>query len=102
MAPAAHLPPSHFPSLSLGALGTNGLTAYFGLLEVGQPQEGECVVVSAAGGSVGHMVGQIAKIKGCRVVGVCGSDEKCERLVKELGFDAAVNYKSASFRDDLK
>ena len=81
------------PELALGALGTNGLTAYFGLLEVGRPQEGETVVVSAAAGSVGHLVGQIAKIKGARVVGVAGSDEKCDRLKAELGFDEAVNYK---------
>lgn len=60
------------------------------------------MVVSAAGGSVGHIVGQIAKIKGCRVVGVAGSDEKCARLVDELGFDAAVNYKSENFRDEMK
>lgn len=86
----------------LGALGTNGLTAYFGLLEIGDPQPGQTVVVSAAGGSVGHIVGQIAMIKGARVVGVAGSDDKCARLIDELGFDAAVNYKSDSFRSDFK
>ncbi len=86
----------------LGALGTNGLTAYFGLLEIGDPAPGETVVVSAAGGSVGHIVGQIAKIKGARVVGVAGSDAKCQSLIDDLGFDAAVNYKSESFRDDFK
>ena len=90
------------PSLYLGPLGINGLTAYFGLLEVGQPQAGETVMISAAAGSVGHMVGQIAKIKGCRVVGVCGSDEKCKKLTEDLGFDAAVNYKDANFRQNLK
>ena len=90
------------PSLYLGPLGINGLTAYFGLLEVGQPQAGETVMISAAAGSVGHMVGQIAKIKGCRVVGVCGSDEKCKKLIEDLGFDAAVNYKDANFRQNLK
>ena len=90
------------PSLYLGPLGINGLTAYFGLLEIGQPQEGETVMISAAAGSVGHMVGQIAKIKGCRVVGVCGSDEKCKKLTEDLGFDAAVNYKDANFRQNLK
>ena len=90
------------PSLYLGPLGINGLTAYFGLLEVGQPQAGETVMISAAAGSVGHMVGQIAKIRGCRVVGVCGSDEKCKKLTEDLGFDAAVNYKDANFRQNLK
>jgi NADPH-dependent curcumin reductase CurA len=86
------------PTLHLGALGGNGLTAYFGLLEVGKPRPGETVVVSAAAGSVGHVVGQIAKRLGCRVVGIAGSDEKCRLLVSELGFDAAVNYKDPGFR----
>ena len=90
------------PAFMLGALGINGLTAYFGLLDIGNPKSGETVVVSAAAGSVGHVVGQIAKIKGCRVVGVAGSVEKCDRLVKELGFDAAVNYKLDTFREDFK
>ena len=86
----------------LGPLGINGLTAYFGLLEVGQPKTGETVMVSAAAGSVGHMVGQIAKLKECNVVGVCGTDVKCEKLTSDLGFDAAVNYKEANFRQTLK
>lgn len=86
----------------LGVLGTNGLTAYFGLLEVGQPRADETVVVSAAAGSVGHVVGQIAKLKGCRVVGVSGSEAKCAVLVDELGFDAAVNYKAEDFRGEFK
>lgn len=90
------------PALHLGALGTNGLTAYFGLLEVGKPETGETVVVSAAAGSVGHVVGQIAKLKGCHTVGVTGSDEKCRVLEDELGFDAAVNYKAPEFRDAFK
>ncbi|MFN0095788.1 MAG: NADP-dependent oxidoreductase [Dehalococcoidia bacterium] len=90
------------PAHHLGMLGTNGLTAYFGLLALGEPKAGQTVVVSAAAGSVGHIVGQIAKLKGCRVVGVAGSDEKGRILTGELGFDAAVNYKSASFRDDFK
>lgn len=94
--------PALDPETWLGALGTNGLTAYFGLLDVGAPQPGETVVVSAAAGSVGHIVGQIAKIQGCRVVGVAGSEQKCTSLVNELGFDAAVNYKSPTFRDDFK
>jgi NADPH-dependent curcumin reductase CurA len=90
------------PAHHLGVLGTNGLTAYFGLLDIGQPKPGETVVVSAAAGSVGHIVGQIAKRQGCRVVGVAGSDEKCGLLTSELGFDAAVNYKDPGFRDAFK
>jgi NADPH-dependent curcumin reductase CurA len=78
------------------------LTAYFGLLDVGQPRSGETVLVSAAAGSVGHIVGQIAKIKGARVVGVCGSDAKAALLVSDLGFDTAVNYKDDNFRQSLK
>jgi len=83
-------------STALGVLGMPGLTAYFGLLEIGQPQAGETVVVSGAAGAVGSLVGQIAKIKGCRVVGVAGTDEKVQYLVQELGFDAAFNYKTTS------
>lgn len=86
----------------LGALGTNGLTAYFGLLNVGEPAEGQTVLVSAAAGSVGHMVGQMANIKGCRTVGTTSTDEKCGMLIKDLGFDAAVSYRSPDFRADLK
>ena len=86
----------------LGALGTNGLTAYFGLLNVGEPREGQTVLVSAAAGSVGHMVGQIAAIKGCRTVGTTSTDEKCGLLMRDLGFDAAVSYRSPDFRADLK
>eukprot|EP00162_Nutomonas_longa_P008062 comp18235_c0_seq2/m.32236 comp18235_c0_seq2/g.32236 ORF comp18235_c0_seq2/g.32236 comp18235_c0_seq2/m.32236 type:complete len:383 (-) comp18235_c0_seq2:91-1239(-) len=81
------------PSL-LGVVGMTGLTAYFGLLDIGQPKEGETVLVSAAAGAVGSIVGQIAKLKGCKVVGIAGSDEKCEFIKKEYGFDAAINYKS--------
>ena len=90
------------PALHLGVLGTNGMTAYFGLLDIGAPRPGETVVVSAAAGSVGHIAGQIAKLKQCRVVGVAGSDEKCRVLVDELGFDAAVNYKDADFFASLR
>ena len=86
----------------LGILGMPGLTAYFGLLDIGNPQEGETVVVSGAAGAVGSAVGQIAKIKGCRVVGIAGTDEKLDYLINELGFDAAVNYKKASFVQDLQ
>ena len=71
-----------------------GVTAYFGLLAVGQPVAGETVVVSAAAGAVGAVVGQIAKIRNCRAVGIAGSDEKCDYVVEELGFDAAVNYRA--------
>lgn len=96
------IPSDSDPAQQLGALGTNGLTAYFGLLEVGKPRPGETVVVSAAAGSVGHLVGQIAKLEGCRVVGVAGSDEKCSVLVEELGFDAALNYKDPDFRNAFR
>src|SRR5437763_4299775 len=76
--------------------GIAGLTAYFGLLEIGKPKEGETVVVSAAAGSVGSIVGQIAKIKGCRVVGIAGGADKCHWLTSELGFDGAVDYKDGA------
>ncbi|HEV7667060.1 MAG TPA: NADP-dependent oxidoreductase [Thermoanaerobaculia bacterium] len=79
-------------STALGVLGRPGLTAYFGLLDICEPQRGETVVVSGAAGAVGMMVGQIAKIKGCRVIGVAGSDAKVSWLEDELGFDAAFNY----------
>ena len=81
-------------STALSVLGMPGLTAYFGLLEIGKPQAGETVLVSGAAGAVGSMVGQIAKLKGCRVVGVAGSDDKVDHLVGELEFDAAFNYKT--------
>jgi NADPH-dependent curcumin reductase CurA len=93
---------SQDPVHYLGPLGVNGLTAFFGLFRVGNPQPGETVMVSAAAGSVGHLVGQMAKIHGCRVVGVCGSDEKGLILTDELGFDAVVNYKDANYRQALK
>ncbi|HLY17515.1 MAG TPA: NADP-dependent oxidoreductase [Bryobacteraceae bacterium] len=78
----------------LGALGMPGLTAYFGLIDIGQPKEGETVVVSAAAGAVGAVTGQIARIKGCRVVGIAGGPDKCRYVVDELGFDATVDYKN--------
>ena len=81
-------------STALGVLGMPGLTAYFGLLEIGKPKDGETVVVSGAAGAVGSTVGQIAKIKGCRAVGIAGSDEKVQYVTRELGFDAAFNYKT--------
>jgi NADPH-dependent curcumin reductase CurA len=77
----------------LGTLGMTGLTAYFGLLHIGLPKEGETLVVSGAAGAVGMIVGQIGKLKGCRVVGIAGEKEKCEYVVNELGFDACINYK---------
>lgn len=78
----------------LSVLGMPGMTAYFGLLDVGKPKEGDAVVVSAAAGAVGSVVGQIAKIKGCRTVGIAGGAEKCRFIVNELGFDAAIDYKA--------
>jgi hypothetical protein len=86
----------------LGVLGMPGMTAYFGLLDVGQPKAGETVVVSGAAGAVGAVVGQIAKIKGCRVIGIAGGAEKCQYLVKELGFDAAIDYKAEDVKEGLK
>lgn len=86
----------------LNALGMPGMTAYFGLLDVGQPKAGETVVVSGAAGAVGQTVGQVAKHKGCRVVGIAGGKDKCDFVVNELGFDACVDYKSGSLKDALK
>lgn len=87
--------------LLVGPLSVTGLTAYFGLLEVGRPRPGDTVLVSAAAGAVGTMVGQIAKLAGCRVVGTAGGQEKCDWLVRELGFDAAIDYKAAGLRRSL-
>jgi NADPH-dependent curcumin reductase len=89
-------------TMYLSVLGVTGLTAYFGLLEIGKPQPGETVVVSAAAGAVGMVVGQIAKIKGCRVVGIAGGPEKCRFIVDELGFDAAIDYKHEDVRTALR
>ena len=86
----------------MATLGMPGMTAYFGLLNTGQPQAGETVVVSGAAGAVGSVVGQIAKIKGCRVVGIAGDAEKCDYCVNELGFDACINYKTEDVRKALK
>ncbi|WP_246625169.1 NADP-dependent oxidoreductase [Fictibacillus nanhaiensis] len=97
------LDPSLAPlTTHLGVLGMTGLTAYFGLLDIGNPQEGETVVVSGAAGAVGTIVGQIAKIKGARVVGIAGSDEKTAYLKNELGFDEAINYKTENVFEALK
>jgi NADPH-dependent curcumin reductase CurA len=86
----------------LGTLGMPGMTAYFGLLEVGKPREGETVVVSGAAGAVGTVVGQVARIKGCRVVGIAGGPDKCRWIVDELGFDAAIDYKSEDVNKALR
>ena len=86
----------------LGVLGITGLTAYFGLLDVGRPEPGQTVVVSGAAGAVGSVAGQIARIKGCRVVGIAGGPDKCEWLTQELGFDAAIDYKRGDVRAQLR
>lgn len=86
----------------LGALGMTGLTAYFGLLDVGRLKDGETVVVSGAAGAVGSVAGQIAKAKGCRVIGIAGGPEKCGWIVDELGFDVAIDYKSEDVRRSLR
>jgi NADPH-dependent curcumin reductase CurA len=86
----------------LGVLGIGGLTAYFGLLELGRPETGQTVVVSGAAGSVGSVAGQIARIKGCHVVGIAGGEEKCAWLRDELGFDAAIDYKRGDLREQLR
>ncbi|XP_022813964.1 prostaglandin reductase 1-like [Spodoptera litura] len=93
---------AHSVSLSLGVLGMPGNTAYFGIREIIKPKPGQTIVISGAGGAVGSHVGQIGKIVGCRVVGFAGSDEKCEYLEKELGFDRAFNYKTVDIRAALK
>ncbi|QPG04424.1 NADP-dependent oxidoreductase [Salinimonas marina] len=86
----------------LGVLGMPGMTAYFGLLKTGLPEQGETVVVSGAAGAVGGVVGQIAKIKGCRVVGIAGGQQKCDYLTRELGFDAVVDYKNEDVKKALR
>ncbi len=86
----------------LGVLGISGLTAYFGLLDIGKPEPGQTVVVSGAAGSVGNIVGQIARIQGCRAIGIAGGPDKCRWLVEELGFDAAIDYKAGELRSQLK
>ena len=90
------------PAQWLNVFGMPGMTAYFGLLDVGQPKPGDTLVVSGAAGAVGQTVGQLAKIKGCRVVGIAGGAAKCGWVVKELGFDACIDYKGGSVREGLK
>lgn len=87
---------------ALGVLGMTGLTAYFGILDVGKVKKGDFVVVSGAAGATGSVVGQIAKLKGARVLGIAGSDDKAKWLKEELGFDAALNYKSKDFRKEFR
>ena len=89
------------PSLALGVLGMPGFTAYMGLLDIGQPKSGETVVVAAASGAVGSVVGQVAKIKGCRAIGIAGGAEKCRLVVDGLGFDACVDHQGADFPQRL-
>ena len=95
--------PNQLPlSYALGITGMPGMTAYFALLDIGKPKEGETIVVSAASGAVGSIVGQLAKIKKCRAVGIVGSDEKCDYLVNELGFDACINRKTQDLNSALQ
>ena len=93
--------PEH-PAWALGILGMPGFTAYMGLLDIGQPKAGETLVVAAATGPVGATVGQIGKLKGCRVVGVAGGAEKCRYAVEELGFDACIDHRDENFAEKLK
>jgi len=106
VAPARELTPidvTRVPeSYYLGLLGMPGLTAWFGLSEIGQPKPGETVVVSAASGAVGSIVGQLAKAKGCRAVGIAGGPAKCAYVVEELGFDACIDHKAGNLLDDLR
>jgi NADPH-dependent curcumin reductase CurA len=95
-----HLPVP--PEAMLSVLGMTGITAYFGMREIGAPKPGETVVISAASGAVGSIAGQIAKIEGCRVVGLAGSDEKCAWLTKDLGFDVAINYRAPDWNKQLR
>ena len=97
------LDPQQLPlSYALGITGMPGMTAYFALLDIGKPQPGETVVVSAASGAVGAIVGQIAKLKGCRAVGIAGSDAKCDYVIQELGFDACINRRTQDLDSALK
>ncbi|ALU90911.1 NADP-dependent oxidoreductase [Herbaspirillum rubrisubalbicans] len=100
----AHKLPAGFdhPSHALGVLGMPGYTAYAGLIDIGQPRAGETVVVAAATGAVGSLVGQIAKQRGCHVVGIAGGAQKCESAVKELGFDACIDHRAADFAQQLQ
>jgi NADPH-dependent curcumin reductase CurA len=93
--------PGTDPEIALGLMGVTGMTAYFGLLDLGQPKSGDVVVVSGAAGATGSVAGQIAKLKGCTVIGMAGSDDKCRWLTQDLGFDAAINYKTQDVGAEL-
>jgi NADPH-dependent curcumin reductase CurA len=95
---ARHVPASYY----LGVLGMPGFTAWFGLFEIGQPKAGETIVVSAGSGAVGSVVGQLAKIRGCRAVGIAGGRAKCDHVVHDLGFDACVDHRAGNLYDDLR
>src|SRR5215472_6730268 len=90
------------PSAYLGAVGMPGVTAWYGLTQIGKPKQGETVVVSAAAGAVGSVVGQLAKLRGCRAVGIAGGKAKCDLVTGEFGFDACIDYKAESFKADFK
>ncbi|KAL7787447.1 NAD(P)-binding protein [Trichoderma ceciliae] len=100
--PSANYPGLREPKDMLSVLGMTGLTAWIGMTKIGEPKAGETVVVSGAAGATGSIAGQIAKINGARVVGLAGSDDKCKWLVEELGFDVALNYKDANFREKFE
>lgn len=102
ISPACNLPDGLSRSLLLGTIGMPGNSAYFGLLDICQPKEGETVVVSGAAGAVGSLVGQIAKIKGCKVIGIAGSEEKCSILTDQLGFDVAINYNKQNIKSAVR
>ncbi len=99
---ASKIPDNMPQTASLSVYGVTGLTAYFGLLDVGEPKEGDTVVISGAAGATGSVAGQIAKIKGCRVIGIAGGAKKCKWLTEEANFDAAIDYKSANLGDTLR
>jgi len=101
MMPVTKVAPGLSHTIPLSVLGLNGITAYFGLLDLGRPQAGETVVVSGAAGATGSVAGQIAKIKGCRVIGIAGGSEKCRWLTSEAGFDAAIDYKYEHVQERL-
>ena len=99
--PLRRYPPNTSAEQALGVLGGTGMTAYFGLLDIGEPKAGDVVVISVAAGATGSIAGQIARIKGCTVIGIAGSDAKCDWLTTELGFNFAINYKTQNVADAL-